>query len=65
MDKIDQLINSKRIALGWYGICEEDCVTYDLTHTDNQVEVNKIDHVYEINGTDSSRPVFYSTYAEH
>jgi hypothetical protein len=63
MEELSQLPNSKRIALGWYGRCE--CDDYDLTSEDNKVEVSKIDHIYEINGSDTSRPIFYSTYADH
>jgi len=63
MEELSQLPNSKRIALGWYGRCE--CDDYDLTSDDNKVEVGKIDHIYEINGSDTSRPIFYSTYADH
>ena len=65
MKKITQLENSRRLALAWYGNCETECEDYDLMATENEVMVSLVDHIYEIKGSDSSMPIYYSAYTDH
>ena len=67
MKTLQQNTEYKTIGLGWFGLCHEEdgyiCEDFELSTTNEQVQ--KIDHVYEVSGEDSSRPVFFSTYANH
>ena len=65
MKKIQQLENSRRLALAWYGNCEVECEDYDLMATENEQMVSLVDHIYEIKGSDSSMPIYYSAYTDH
>jgi hypothetical protein len=64
MDTIQQLTDNKKVAIIWYGECGEDCVDYVLTDSTNEVETNKIDHIYEI-ADDQTKSIFYSSYVSH
>ena len=67
MKTLQQNTEYKTIGLGWYGLCHEEdgYICEDFTLEQSNEQVQKIDHVYEVSGDDSSRAVFYSTYANH